>query len=239
MMHIEKEQPPGNGRHWEALANQYTFYRRTLQDARVAKHKRMLEILDFGTGRLGAGRLALEGVSGEHDFIDLYDPHADVSPPTDSYSRRERVVGNEAVYGLCGDRYDIINISYVLCHLPEAEAQVLLSELREQHPHATFTVIDYILKGRSKAEVLEILTAEEERRWQAKMGDDVFYETHARFTRPSLIELLRGAGLHVADHDAQNLDSAGIRAAVTANNSRNRMLTEYEYLTQFSMPIAY
>lgn len=196
-----------DGRHYEAYCNQERLYQAVL----AAQHhlRGALKILDFGCGEEGVSRVILRGSMGDADTLFLYDPEARIHPPRD---QRERIASGQNVYGDQRIPFDIVTLSYVLCCMEPQELLPTLQHLRTSQPQAVMIIVEYVLCGRSSLEILGLLTANEEMKWRAYMGEDHFVETRERFTRESLETLLRKAGFSLLGRVAP-LDRAGIRAA--------------------------
>lgn len=203
--------PTPEGGHFEAVLSMQETIRHAIQQKRRESFENALRVLDYGSGRYGLGRSLLSVETSKSDSIELYDPATEIQPSLD---RNISIVKEEMVFDERILPYDVINISYVLCLLEKEQSLQMLIKLRESHPRALFTIFDYILKGRSKFEVLNILNCAEEIRWIKKLGEEYFYETHTRFTSESLQELISDAGLHV--QHIRKLDPYGVRAGVIA-----------------------
>jgi hypothetical protein len=130
---------------------------------------------------------------------------------------RTQILSREELFGDDSVSCDLVNISYVLCLLEPEEARSILNELRNGQSNAVFAIVDYTLQNRTRAEVLGLLSAHEEKKWREKLGDDEFVRTHTRFTHKSLCALLRSAGLCPLNEELSSLDPAGIRSAIIAH----------------------
>jgi hypothetical protein len=204
---------PEKGCHFEAFQAQGRLYRDQVERLRRENLGHALTLLDFGSGPYGCGRGLLEasGFLVHEDRLALFDPGTAIRP---SCSPHVHIINEDDVFGPQAPSYDLINISYVLCLLEPDEARKILEHLRARHPQATITIIDYVLQGRTQADVLGLLTADEERNWIKKQGAEEFYRTHTRFTIESLAALVRDA-LHLIQSGMQRyLDRARLRAAV-------------------------
>lgn len=199
---------------FEASQHHLSLYDKTL-DAWQQRSGRPPKVLDFGTGRCGAGRVFLEPriakLGGE---LHLYDPHADILPSC--YNGTMAVKGS-SVYGPQKEEYDIVNLSYVLGTMPEAVAGAVLRELRANQPRAVFVVVDYILRYRSKAKVLDTLTTDSEMRIRKEEGEERFAAMRSQHDVASLSGMIKSAGLHRV-HAAQILDSLPSRLGVVTSN---------------------
>lgn len=172
------------------------------------------KVLDFGTGRCGAGRVFLEPrlmrLQGE---LHLFDTQTDILR---SCYNGTATVGGSAVYGPRREHYDIINLSYVLGTMPEAVAGAVLRELKANHPRAIFVVVDYIMRYRSKVKVLETLNTNSEMRARQEEGDERFAAMRSQHDVASLEGILRGAGLR-RFHKANILDRMPSRVGIVAS----------------------
>lgn len=158
--------------------------------------------------------MLLESLSKQGDRLSLFDPEARVDPPLPAYQLCVDIVGEEHVYGDRAPAYDLINLSYVLCFLEPEDAKVVLENLRMRHPCALFTIVDYVLAGRSQMEVLSLLSAGEECRWRERMGVEGFCRAHTRFSLSSLLSLTQDSGMQVLNGQGEYLDSKNLRAAI-------------------------
>ena len=199
-----------NGRHFEAYINQETLYRRVLEMLHQIRDK--LNILDFGCGPHGVGRMLLRSLKKKDDKLYLFDPHATIEPSRDP---NEFIATKQDVYGDARIPFDIVNLSYVLCCMEPIDAIYALKNLKASHSKAMLAIVDYTLRNRSEIEVLQLLTSHEEMKWRRHMGDEAFAHTRRQFTPESLEHLIRMAGYSLLEC-AIPLDKAGIRAAIVA-----------------------
>lgn len=170
-----------------------------LEKLRLKKKKETLCGLDVGSGRKGTARMVLEHAKREQDLLALYDPETEVQATSGVHI----VPTLEVPKALGGsEECDLVNIAYVLCILPEQTRSALLGALRLRHPQATFTVIDYILRGRERNDILRTLNSSNERKWRERMQDDRFVETRASFDLPLLEDTVSQCGFQVLEsHD--------------------------------------
>lgn len=154
------------------------------------------QVLDFGCGQKGLSRsywsVILRNEPGSRLF--LYDPAF----------QSEGVQGHIPEFAtpiseLDGIRQetgeiDIVNLSYVLCLLEINQAAVLIQQINRIYPEARLLIADYILKNRSRADVLNLLTTESELEWLGRLGENNFVETHTRFNLWDLFILARQGG---------------------------------------------
>jgi hypothetical protein len=172
------------------------YFTSLLENLRLKKGREVLCGLDVGSGRKGVARVVLEHAKQERDILALYDPQTEIqqtsgvavvsAPEIPRSPERER-------------ECDLVNIAYVLCLLPEPARNSLLGALRSRHPGATFTVVDYILRGRGRNDILRMLNSCNERRWQKHMGDDRFVATRASFDLPLLEQAVAQCGFQVLE----------------------------------------
>ncbi len=197
-----------NGSHMEAFFN-YEGICRGMMDM-IRKKTGGLKILDFGTGHYGMGRAVMEPNMKSGEELALYDPSADIANPI--RSDRVHIVGEREAMLSGGVDFDMVNISYVLCHLEPEEARRILQDLVFAHPNAKFLVTDYVLKGREN--LLVLLNAHEEEKWKKRMGSEEFDRTHSRFDAESLESVLVDGGLAHPGSQSWYLDRSGIRASM-------------------------
>ncbi len=172
----------------------------------------MLNILDFGCGPHGVGRMLLRSLKQKDDKLYLFDPHVDIEHPRDA---NEFIATKQDVYGDARLPFDIVNLSHVLCCMEPIDAIYALKNLKASHPKAMLVVVDYTLRNRSAMEVLKLLTSHEEMKWRRHMGDEAFAHTRRQFTPESLEHLIRLAG-YLPEEGIRPLDKSGIRAFAVA-----------------------
>ncbi len=173
---------------YEAKDVQENLYRQVLQEA-ASKNRRLPNVLDFGSGKRGTGRVLMDPIlSREGGGLDLYEPFDTVSP---SFNKDTKQVDDDAVFGPRRKEYDIVNISYVLCTMPPDEAGALLIRLREAQPQASYIIVDYILKNRTRDEVTSVLQTDSEKQWMARSGVDAFLATRGQHDVATFAELLK------------------------------------------------
>ncbi|MDD5026431.1 MAG: hypothetical protein PHH13_03580 [Candidatus Peribacteraceae bacterium] len=202
-----------NGRHYEAYLKQEGIYAAILRHRH--RHKKELDLLDFGCGVRGVSRVILEEISNSRDRLHLFDPYANIMP---SPQPNVRIASAQDVHGDNRIPFDVVSLSYVLCCMETEQARPLLRKLRFSQPQAITVIIDYTLQERSNMEVLQLLNSHEEQRWKKGMGEDSFAETRRRFTPASLEAFVRDAGYDVMGHAAP-LDQETIRCAILARPS--------------------
>ena len=199
-----------NGGHDEAAYAQKEIYSEIIETERKKKHP--LEILDFGCGTLGTGRVFIDGIiRGSRDRLALYDPHTNINPPD---ANNIRIVGKESIVGPRAQNFDIINISYALCVMEPEEAMKELRRLRLEHPESVFIIIDYVLKGRGRDWVLRMLNSDAEKKWIEKFGEEEFVRTHTRYDLSTLLKQVQYSGLSVEPKNIRHLDSHKIRTSL-------------------------
>lgn len=190
---------------------QESLYKAVLNTLHLRKDG--VSILDFGCGERGVGRVIIEGIMNARDQLHLYDSLPEkICPPRNGQG--VNIASRENIFGDRRTSYDLINISYVLCMLEPEEAKGILEELRTAHPEALFTIVDYTLNNRTDLDIPNLLSSNEEMKWQQNIGVDEFIRTHTRFTRQSLCALVQSAGLHPMNGRAAALDEDGIRSAI-------------------------
>lgn len=202
-----------NGRHFEAYLNQDTLYR----DVLAVQHqtRKRLNILDFGCGPHGTGRMLLRNLKEPQDGLHLYDPYANIEQPrvpNEFIATRQHVFGDNRI------AFDIVNLSYVLCCMRPTDGRDALEQLRWAHPGASLVVVDYTLQTRSQAEVLQLLNSTEEMKWRRRMGEEAFASTRRQFTPESLQWLVRLSGY--VPQETRPLDAAGMRAGLVATTGQ-------------------
>lgn len=197
-----------NGAHLQAFYNFQDICADLMQTTR--DRYGTAHILDFGTGRYGVGRAIMEPKLQKGDELALYDPKAEISEPIQP--DHVHIVDDRMALTYTDGRFNIVNISYVLCLLEPEEARKILSDLSLAHPYAKFLITDYVLRGREN--LLEVLNSKEENKWRASIGEEEFRRTHARFDASSLAELVENSGFSKPSGSAWYLDHLGIRETI-------------------------
>lgn len=202
-----------NGAHMEAFFNFQDICLGLMNDLRAKTGH--LNVLDFGSGRYGVGRAIMEPKMNPGEELALYDLHSISSPiRTDT----TRIVGTHEAMKYTDGRFNMVNLSYVLCHIEPNEARAILSDLAFAHPNAQFLITDYVLRGRE--ELLQLLDSSQEKKWKMHQGQEEFRRTHVRFDPNSLERLIVDSGLEPPGTRAWYLDHSGMRAS---------MITEPEF----------
>lgn len=205
---------PVNGRHLEAFFKQEKLYQQACNTAHDKAGNRAITALDYGCGaERGVSRTILENMLEQRDALLLYDEQI-VRP-----SRRPntRVVTEHAIWSPNPIKCDLISLSYVLCMMQRDEAKSLLQDLKNFQPDADFCIVDYTLRRQTRERVMQLLTADEEKKWLNALGEKDFLETHMRFGQEDIAGIAEDAGLRV--HHAQPLDADGLRGGVLATAS--------------------
>lgn len=198
----------------DAAANQIALYGSTLEQWQKGSNRPPV-VLDFGTGTSGTGRVFLEsGIGRLGGELHLYDQDPSIIARPTQLSTR--IVDAGAVSGPQQERYDIINLSYVLGTMPAFQARRVLTELQTAQPQAVFIVVDYILRHRNKAEALRILQTESEKREQQRQGIDTFLASRMQHDVASLWATLRDAGI-AHPHRATLLDAFPSRIGIVSS----------------------
>lgn len=204
----------------QAAAKQIGLYEKTLQQWQKGSSRPPV-VLDFGTGRSGTGRVFLEaGVERLGGELHLYDQHSSIIEPPKQH--HTRIVETAAISGPQQERYDIINLSYVLGTMPALQARRMLTELQFAQPQAIFIIVDYILRHRNKAEALRILQTDSERREQERQGVEPFLASRMQHDVSSLWQTMQEAGI-TQPHHATLLDAFPSRMGIVASRESGIM----------------
>lgn len=196
-----------NGAHLEAFFNFQDICLGLMDDIRAKTGH--LNILDFGSGRYGVGRAVMEPKMNPGEELALYDLNPISSPIRPDIAH---IVGEHEALRYTNGRFNMVNLSYVLCHMEPVEARMILSDLAFAHPNAQFLVTDYVLRGRE--ELLPFLDSSQEQKWRERQGNEEFRRTHVRFDPNSLEKLMIESGLEPPGNKAWYLDHSGIRASM-------------------------
>jgi len=196
-----------SGAHFEAFFNFQDICLGLMDEIR--KKTGHLNILDFGSGRYGVGRAIMEPKMNPGEELALYDIDTISSPVRTGTTH---IVDTEVALGYTDGRFNIVNLSYVLCHIEPDEAKGILSDLGLAHPNAQFLITDYVLSGRE--ELLELLNSSEEEKWRSRQGAEEFRRTHVRFDPNSLERLMVRSGFMSPGFKAWYLDHNHIRASM-------------------------
>ena len=201
----------GHGYHWSAYDMQESLYATTVQSCR-RNGSESVDALDFGAGPYGVSRMILEHVLDlRRDHLALFDPYTPITQPTKHHVTE---VSEDEIYSLTHAPFDIISVSYILCCMEPCRAKIMLAKLQKAQRAATYMFVDYTLRGMTRKDVLALLTAREEMKWRAHMGEDTFARTRTQHTRASLAALIHESGLRVLTHES--LDPKGYRTGVVA-----------------------
>ncbi len=205
-----------HGHHTHAYYEQVALFHAVANTQRrrraLARDPRPIEALDYGTGWQGVSRVILEGVLSAREQLFLYDKFAAIKP-----SRMPNVHQATPEDIFSGwKQFDIISISYVMCCMDPLEARAMLANLQEAQQSAQYVIVDYTLRGRTREDVLALLTSNQEMKWRHHMGEDEFARTRMQHTPASLAALTQSAGLGVWNGKAAPLDPAGMRSAIIA-----------------------
>lgn len=196
-----------DGRHMQAFLRMQGLYKQRISHIRSSQGA--VHALDFGTGKDGLSRGLIEERLLPGDSLALYDRHAAIAQPRG----QSRIVGAQEAFGYDRGKVNLVSIAFVLCLLEPEEARRTLTALREAHPEAEFIIVDYILKG--KEQLVQLLQANEEKKWRRAIGDPEFIRTHTRFDVDGLCGLLEESGMPVTHAEVLPLDDRGIRAGVS------------------------
>jgi hypothetical protein len=168
-----------------------------------------VSILDFGCGEKGVARIILEGALEEDDSLFLYDRE----PARANRDLRVEVASRDQIFGPTRRPFDLISMSYVLCHNSSDEARSILVGLHGAQPGARLIIVDYVLYGRSRIDVMLKLNSDAERKWRRGLGEEEFYRMVTRFSLGSLSTMVRHAGYHIFGQPVP-LDDDCMRVAI-------------------------
>lgn len=207
------------GGHYEACSIQHRIYAEAITSLSKDR-ERPLNILDFGCGVRGSGRVLIAGIiSGTAHRLSLLDPFASIKKPR---NQRTTIKSTTEVFEGT-ERFDLINLSYVLCCIDPKAVTEILRTLKIQNPTAAFTIIDYILKGRARNEVLRLLDSAWEKKCFNRQSDGDFVEQHMRFDESLLINLVQDAGISMSAKSTFPLDGQNLRYAIVGGMDANAL----------------